>query len=213
MEVNYQIHELFPTPLFTTTLSEEFADVVPWFYKQEIQHENIDTTNYGARSKNSYILNEPECSKLGNHILDITSEFSKTLGFGYNSYKFTQSWISYKYPGQHHTHHTHPNSLISGVFYFGEPVEKIPAVKFHKPIMGMNVSYLSPRTLVDKKESKYGWTEFSVEFSPGLLLLFPSYLTHSVPLNETNITRCSLAFNIVPTIGFGDEGNLTELKF
>lgn len=213
MQTNYEILELFPTPVFTTTLPQEFASVVPWFYKQEMLSEEVDSPNYGERSKNSYILNEPECSKLGNHILDIVPQFGKTLGFDYDSYKFSQSWLSYKHPGQHHTMHTHPNSLISGVFYFGEPVEKTPAIKFHKPIMGMNVSYISPKTLADKRESKYAWSEFSVEFSPGLLLLFPSHLNHSVPLNKTDTTRCSLAFNIVPTIGFGNETSLTELKF
>ena len=213
MQTNYEILELFPTPVFTTTLPQEFASVVPWFYKQEMLSEEVDSPNYGERSKNSYILNEPECSKLGNHILDIVPQFGKTLGFDYDSYKFSQSWLSYKHPGQHHTMHTHPNSLISGVFYFGEPVEKTPAIKFHKPIMGMNVSYISPKTLADKRESKYAWSEFSVEFSPGLLLLFPSHLNHSVPLNKTDTTRCSLAFNIVPSIGFGDETSLTELKF
>ena len=213
MQTNYEILELFPTPVFTTTLPQEFASVVPWFYKQEMLSEEVDSPNYGERSKNSYILNEPECSKLGNHILDIVPQFGKTLGLDYDSYKFSQSWLSYKHPGQHHTMHTHPNSLISGVFYFGEPVEKTPAIKFHKPIMGMNVSYISPKTLADKRESKYAWSEFSVEFSPGLLLLFPSHLNHSVPLNKTDTTRCSLAFNIVPSIGFGDETSLTELKF
>ena len=213
MQTSYEILELFPTPVFTTTLPQGFASVVPWFYKQEMLSEEVDSPNYGERSKNSYILNEPECSKLSNHILDIVPQFGKTLGFDYDSYKFTQSWLSYKHPGQHHTMHTHPNSLISGVFYFGEPVEKTPSIKFHKPIMGVNVSYITPKILADKRESKYGWTEFSIEFSPGLLILFPSHLNHSVPLNGTDTTRCSLAFNIVPTIGFGHEESLTELKF
>ncbi len=59
----------------------------------------------------------------------------------------------------------------------------------------------------------YAQKEFSIEFTPGLLLLFPSYLHHSVPLNKTEKTRCSLAFNVVPTVGFGEETSLTELKF
>lgn len=213
MSINYEILELFPTPVFTTALPLEFANIVPWFYKQEMLSEEIDSPNYGERSKNSYILNEPECSDLGNHILSIVPAFGKMLGLDYGSYKFSQSWLSYKHPGQHHTVHTHPNSLISGVLYFGEPVEKTPAIKFHKPIMGTNVSYIAPKEIADKRESKYGWKEFSIEFTPGLLLLFPSYLNHSVPINKTDTTRCSLAFNIVPTVGFGDETLLTELKF
>jgi uncharacterized protein (TIGR02466 family) len=213
MQVNYEILELFPTPVFTTYLPEKYSSVVPWFYKQEMLSEEIDSPNYGERSKNSYILDEPQCSELKFFILEIAKNYGKMLGYDYDSYRFGQSWLSYKHPGQHHTMHSHPNSLISGVFYFGEPVEKIPAIKFHKLIGGMNVSYISPKEINDKRELKYAQKEFSIEFTPGLLVLFPSYLHHSVPLNKSNKTRCSLAFNVVPSIGFGDERNLTELKF
>jgi uncharacterized protein (TIGR02466 family) len=109
--------------------------------------------------------------------------------------------------------HTHPNSLISGVLYFGESEEKTPAIKFHNPIFGTNVSYISPKKIKDKRDKKYAMEFLSIDFEAGLLILFPSYLHHSVPLNKTDKTRCSLAFNVVPTIGFGDENNLTELKF
>lgn len=51
-----------------------------------------------------------------------------------------------KHPGQHHTMHTHPNSLISGVFYFGESEEGIPAIKFHNTVLGVN-SFLSAKKI------------------------------------------------------------------
>jgi len=78
---------------------------------------------------------------------------------------------------------------------------------------GINVSYISPSKIEDKRNLKYAWEYFDINFTPGLLLLFPSYLHHSVPLNKTNSTRCSLAFNVVPEVGFGEENLLTELKF
>jgi len=109
--------------------------------------------------------------------------------------------------------HTHPNGLISGVFYYGPTVEKTPAIKFHKIAAAVNVSYILPKTVDKKKNLKYSQNEFSIIFEPGLLLLFPSYLNHSVPINKTDKPRHSLAFNIVPTVGFGDERNLTELIF
>ena len=168
--------------------------------------EEVDSPNYGERSKNSYILDAPESKELKEFILPLVKEYGKLLGYDYDSYRFGQSWISYKHPGQHHTMHSHPNSLISGVFYFGEPTDKTPAVKFHKLEGGFNVSYLSPKLVKDKRELKYSQKEFSIE-------LFPSYLHHSVPLNKTDKTRCSLAFNVVPTVGLGDETSLTELKF
>ena len=213
MQTNDEILELFPTPVFTTMIPLEFSKVVPWLFKQEMLSEEVDSPNYGERSKNSYILEEPEAIDLKSYILELTTQYGKLLGYEYESYRFGQSWVSYKHPGQHHTMHSHPNSLISGVFYFGEPTDKTPAVKFHKLEGGFNVSYLSPKIVKDKREFKYAQKEFSVEFTPGLLLLFPSYLHHSVPLNKTDKTRCSLAFNIVPKVGLGDETSLTELKF
>jgi uncharacterized protein (TIGR02466 family) len=213
MQINYEILELFPTPVFTTMIPLEFSKVTPWLFKQEMLSEEVDSPNYGERSKNSYILEEPEAIDLKSYILGLTSQYGKLLGYDYESYRFGQSWVSYKHPGQHHTMHSHPNSLISGVFYFGEPTDKTPAIKFHKFAGGFNVSYLSPKFVKDKRELKYSQTEFSIEFTPGLLLLFPSYLHHSVPLNKTDKTRCSLAFNVVPTVGLGDETSLTELKF
>ena len=109
--------------------------------------------------------------------------------------------------------HTHPNSLISGVFYYGEPAPNTPAIKFHKMSGGMNVNQLQAKTKPDKRPSKYAWENFSVNFEPGLLVIFPSYLFHSVPVNESDKIRSSVAFNVVPKSNLGQEENLTELNF
>lgn len=132
MQINYEVLELFPTPVFTSQIPLEFSKVVPWLFKQEMLSEEVDSPNYGERSKNSYVLDEPESKDLKDFILTLVNQYGKMLGYDYESYRFGQSWVSYKHPGQHHTMHSHPNSLISGVFYFGEPTDKTPAIKFHK---------------------------------------------------------------------------------
>jgi uncharacterized protein (TIGR02466 family) len=209
-----KILELFPTPVAAIKLPEELGTIVNWFYQQEmLGEESVQANDYGERSKNSYILNEQPCTNLKNFILDKIKEYGNKLGYDYEEYKLTQSWLSYKYPNQHHTMHSHPNSLISGVLYFGESNEKTPAIKFHKPILGVNVSYLSPKRVRNKEFQKFSQGSFQVDFEPGLLLLFPSYLLHSVPINTTNSIRCSLAFNCVPGKSLGEETELTEFLF
>jgi uncharacterized protein (TIGR02466 family) len=209
------ILELFPTPVLVTQLPAELGYIVDFFYAQEMTNggEEVDSANYGERSKNTYILDEEPCKDVKEFILNACKKFGEQLGYDYEEYKLSQSWLSFKHPGQHHTMHTHPNSLISGVFYFGESDDKTPAIKFHNPIFGLNVSYIYPKMIKDKEDKKYAMEFLSINFEAGLLILFPSYLHHSVPLNKTDKTRCSLAFNVVSAIGFGDEKNLTELKF
>ena len=216
-KIKYEVIELFPTPVFTTQLPESFGYLTEFFYKQEMagdsKEEGVDVANYGDRSSNSYLLDEPECKGLKTFILGVAKTYGDMLAYDYKSYRFGQSWLSYKHPGQHHTQHTHPNSLISGVFYFDQPEEKTPAIRLHKMMGGFNTSYISPKRVNDKRNLKYAWEHFDIQFNPGLFLMFPSYLHHSVPLNKSKTTRCSVAFNIVPEVGFGEEGSLTELKF
>ena len=210
---NYNVLDLFPIPVFVTQMPDEMANIVPFLDKQQ-PNSGSDKANYGERSSNSYILNEPECIEAKKFVLQQVKEFAdNVLLFDYNEYELSQSWVSRKQPGQHHTMHTHPNSLISGVFYYGEPAPKTPAIRFHKMEGGLNVSHLQPKTKPDKRSSKFAWTTFNVEFSPGMLLLFPSYLFHSVPVNESDKVRSSVAFNVVPKSNLGAEENLTELRF
>lgn len=208
-----EILDLFPTPVYTTMIPIELSAVIPFLDSRDMDTKS-DEANYGRRSKDSYILNNPECTALSSFILKCVQDYSdSTLLYTYEGYKLLQSWVSHKEPGQHHMMHSHPNSLISGVFYYGAMEEYTPAIKFHKTIGGVGQATIMPSVKSDKRSSKFAWTEFSVNFQPGLLVLFPSWLHHSVPQNITDSVRCSLAFNVVPTRGLGDEASLTELLF
>ena len=208
-----EILDLFPTPVYITMIPVELSSVIPFLDSQDMNTKS-DEDNYGRRSKDSYVLHKPECDSLRKFVLDSVQDFADNiLLYDYSSYKLSQSWVSHKQPGQHHTMHSHPNSLISGVFYYGKAEEETPAIKFHKTSGVFNQSALAPKEKSDKRSSKFAWTELSVDFEPGLLVLFPSYLYHSVPINKSNSIRCSLAFNVVPIIGFGEEELLTELLF
>lgn len=213
MQNNYEVLDLFPIPVYTTGMPVELSGIIP-FLDGQAPNSGSDVTNYGERSDNSYILNEPECIEVKKFVLEHVKEFAENIMlYDYDTWELSQSWVSRKQPGQHHTMHTHPNSLISGVFYYGEPSEQTPAIKFHKMQGGINQQVLQPAVKPDKRNSKFAWTEFAVDFAPGLLLLFPSYLFHSVPVNESKTIRSSVAFNVVPKNRLGSEETLTELDF
>ncbi len=41
MQVNYEVLELFPTPVFTTMMPVEFAGITPWLFKHEMLSEEV----------------------------------------------------------------------------------------------------------------------------------------------------------------------------
>jgi uncharacterized protein (TIGR02466 family) len=209
MKNNFEIVDLYPIPLYIGNLPSHLSSITSFLNSQETTNDP-SKKYYGSRSVNSYILNESPCLKLSNHILNETLNYgSNFLGYGYKEYKFSQSWISHKSPGESHVRHTHPNSLISGVLYYGDFDTNTPSIIIHNPKPKVTL-----RPKIDpSKINQYSSQEFYLKPTPGMLILFPSDLDHSVPENTTNQIRKSLAFNIVPTEGFGMEEELTELKF
>ena len=209
METKHEIIPLFSIPLFITSVPPELSKIKDFLEAQELKEPTGGNYQFGRRSKNSYILNESPLAEISEYILKEVENYALNyLGYNYKEYTFSQSWISHKYPGEEHIQHHHPNSLISGIFYYGQMDNNVPHVIFHKPPFNYSTH---PRETLEANEHNY--KNFSLLPLPGTLVLFPSELQHSVPKNETNIIRKSLAFNIVPKEGLGSEEALTELKF
>lgn len=212
MENNYKILDLFPIPLYLGKLPSNISSVVSFLDSQKLNEAPDHISNmYGYRSKNTYILNELSCQSLSTYILKEATTYCKdVLNYNYEEYIFSQSWISHKHPGQQHTIHTHSNSLISGVLYYGgTPQDESPQIDFHNKFILDSPT----RPQYSPPLNQYSSSNFSLIPHPGMLILFPSSLLHSVPENTTNKIRKSLAFNIVPKEGLGAEDDLTQLKF
>tara|TARA_R110000803_G_scaffold54008_1_gene110573 strand:+ start:377 stop:1033 length:657 start_codon:yes stop_codon:yes gene_type:complete len=216
MEDKHQILELFPTPVFVDTIPLGFENLIPSFDSHEmVDNRNndarIDTLNFGSRSLNTYILDGKKYKGFKDYILSLSFKFGKMLGYQYDNYKLSQSWLTWKSPGQQHIKHSHANSLISGVFYYGTFNKDTPSIDFHKNESNSSLT-LSP-SQESNKDYTFSSLNFTLKAGPGMVILFPSNLIHSVPINNTRFTRKSLSFNIIPQEGFGVENNLTELKF
>lgn len=214
----------FPTTVLKVSLPNSVASVVSFLDNQLHTIPNPDPKmaqqengkNYGEISKDTYILENKECKDLRDNILFYSTYYAEEiLGYYSQEWKFSQSWISLKYPNQTHHSHTHGNSIISGVFYYGSNYHisesyNITFHKHHTPPAGFNTLSVPSD---ENKINYYNTTNYNINPQPGDLLIFPSHLMHSVPENQSNKIRRSLAFNVVPKKGFGSEHTLTELKF
>lgn len=192
------IHYLFPTPVYVTNVTEDFSKENEQLNKFEIV--KVGSGNFGDRSLNTYVLDDYRLGKLSRWILQQVESFSNQELFKdaeVKRYVFLQSWVSVKQPQQHHNPHSHANSVISGVYYWEEV--KQPLV------------FLSSRH-IEFGPTQHNNGQFILEVKPGTLVLFPSHVMHTVPSNNTDTPRKSLAFNCIPTIGLGCHEHLTHIN-
>ena len=113
------------------------------------------------------------------------------LKVGYDTIEITGCWANIAASGASHAMHSHPNNFLSGIYY----VHTHPgadSVNFHDPRPQTGII----RPPVTKLTSQ-NTDQVVVTVSDGMLLMFPSYLAHSVAPNESDKLRISISFNMM----------------
>jgi len=180
-----QIIDLFPLPLGVVECPLDIKEIIKFFDTVEMGSEQGSV--YGLVSENTYILDNPICKPLADWILKSMQEYSEEILGWDEKLQFSQTWLTYKLPGQKHEVHTHPNSLLAGVFYY-EVYDNYPAITFHNPIVSFGRSTFQSKPK-DPNNSKYLRDTLSFTPSPNTLIIFPSNTPHSVPVNNTKQVR------------------------
>jgi uncharacterized protein (TIGR02466 family) len=198
------ILSIFPTPVYKTTLEKNLSKKELLFVDKNKLNTHKNEGN--ITSNNSYILNEKEFKSLKKDItIKVQDYFDKIICPAGNITPYiTQSWLNYTEENQFHHRHTHPNSLVSGVFYINSN-DEFDKIKFFKDNLHSTIKFETKTWNLWNSETWW----FPVK--TGDLILFPSSLTHMVETKEGDNTRVSLAFNVFVKGKLGDDYKLTEL--
>jgi uncharacterized protein (TIGR02466 family) len=106
-----------------------------------------------------------------------------------------EMWVNVLDTGGHQSVHNHANSFISGVVYL-TPTHPDSQTVFMKALGGTDFKFKNDHARV--QAGPYNSDKWiSPTPSPGDMILFPSYLLHSVPPNPGQ-RRITLAFNAIP---------------
>ena len=190
MNETFTIHNLWPITIYQNNLNAKKE----WInYSLNCNYERMSSDN-GDMSVNKYILNDlPDLKKeLNFHIENYVKKYLK-VNNNLNFY-FLNSWITKHYPDDFAQQHSHCNSLISGVYYLNVP-ENSGDIKFHKPFSNTNLFHQN--ILIDFEEyTNINADYWLIESKKNSLLLFPSFLEHSVTKNLSKEIRYSIAFNL-----------------
>ena len=211
---------LFGTPLYSSNIGRSYTKEETNFFENSKKHvrqnsskvPNPTTNSYtGKNKKGTYILDLEKLSTLRKDVMvHVQSYFEKIYAPNTDcSIYLTQSWINYTEEGQQHHAHFHSNSLVSGVVY-------LDADKQHDGIIFFRPQNFYDRTIhIDPKQSElneFNAPKWDLPVETGDIVLFPSYLKHSVDTKNGKNTRTSLAFNTFVKGTIGGTFNLTELR-
>ena len=200
------IHSIFPTPIYTTKIDRGFTKQELNFVKEQKKHCSNNQGN--TNTKDNYILNRKEFKNIKKFLDKCCKDYLKTVICTKNNIEIyiTQSWLNYTEANQYHHQHAHPNSVVSGVFYFDSDINN------DKILFTSSRGYQQIRPDTDKEKfnlwNSHTWF-FPVE--TGNLFMFPSSTIHQVETKKGNNTRISLAFNTFYKGSVGSNTELTEL--
>ncbi len=187
---------LFPTPVWTIQL-DNYTSVNEQMYnyiksKQKDDGIGINKSNVRGWHSKDFNLNDKEPQNFISFILSSIEQVMTDMDWEKEKQtaKIDNMWAIINTGGSANLRHQHGNSTISGAYYVRAPIncgdivfyDPRPAPVYSHPnvvnpnLLNAQVNGISPKE--------------------GALVLFPSYLEHSVNENQSNEERIVISFNI-----------------
>ena len=198
------IENLFVTPVYHHTLSLEKLQAVSQEIEEALNNvrqsnltnpwqDGVKTTFKYNRPHNNDVI-EYKLNCLQTNVFDHITIYLKELGVQQPcKIDLTESWFNFGGSGAYQAVHNHFNSTLSAVYYH-QTNEQDGDICFRSPCS-------SHSTFPFWRMANALGIKDGVVYTPqvGKLIIFPSYLLHSVYENKTEHERISIAFNFIVT--------------
>ena len=205
------IQRIFPTSIFC------FDDVLEQEYIDSMKDDIINQSKINAEQrqanwqsvKNNKLYELPKYKELGKMALNACIKYIDLLEYKLDDIELTGMWSNVLKPGETHPPHTHSNNFISGVYYVqADNNPNTPAINFLDP--RGQTCVLQPQ---QKRYTIYNSTRHSLPARVNRMILFPSWLSHFVPINYSKSDRISIAFNAMLKGKVGEPTNFQSANF
>ena len=158
-------------------------------------HSNTNMLDWGGEAARALALKAMDMAD--DAMVNVGAEEGREYGWA------PEMWANVSKAGNSNQYHTHPGSFWSAVAYIDDGYEgdSDPALggqlQLLDPRMPM-VRMTAPDLRLKETNGKAQIAEPSVRPSTGLIVMFPSWLQHSVRAFQGTGTRISIAINLVP---------------
>ena len=188
----------FSHPIFQYKLEnhkEHNRDLAKYIYQlYDEDKDGVQKTNISGWHSKSFIFSDKKNapSIFFNAIQGFVVDVFKNYGWLYDTNKVVCSsmWSIINKKNSFNIEHTHPNNYLSAAYYVKAP-DNCGRFSITNP-------HMISRDKIPKRTDR---TEFNrnaaqIEVKEGDLLIFPSYLPHSVEQNKSDEDRIVISFNI-----------------
>lgn len=160
----------------------------------------------GEYTLNQQILEYNIFKEAKEEITRVTKLFAQeAVGHLIEDILIATSWANISEDNRHVRPHSHCNSYLSGVFYLTDGAN----LNMFNPFKRTDMYMVNP-AVAFQPENKFTWQSISITPEPGMLVMFPSGLTHSVDPAPTR--RYSIAYNTVPKGVIGREAAFINIQ-
>lgn len=178
----------FPTIIYTAQLGDSRAlnrELVRKIYEERNQDKKgISRSNIpelGGWHSHNYLHNSIDFKSITRRINEICTHIFNNMGYCKSKHlRIGTMWAIVNPPGSSNKAHVHPSSHWSGVYYIQAP-ERSGDIEFTDPRLAHIMT--QPKFEAGKRRSPESWTKVRYTPTEGKMLIFPSWLYHSVDPN------------------------------
>ena len=190
---------IFPSLIIKEKIKDydKYKDELIQFSYEQLKKDPIGiskSNNGGWHSQSKYANSQNPVSSIIINLIKSILNNKNVFNIKDLSKAKMQMWLNINKPGDFNTKHNHPGSDLSGVFWV-KSLQKSGNLTFHSP------NFMTQFGQINSIKDEIGKKLFitpTIEIEPleGVIVLFPSDLTHAVQKNNSDEDRISVSFNI-----------------
>jgi uncharacterized protein (TIGR02466 family) len=194
-----KIDHVFPIPIARFNVDESIIKNTTELVNKYIVDSDLTNPPSPGEILTTFYKDKDFLGKLGdntllNYINRAARQYIQLLGYDYKCFIEITSWLQFNQPDSYFVRHDHYGAFISGCVYLQMPVNS-GDILYHNPLEVRRVT----NTFFEKIKSEENDYNFShVNYTPvvGEMIIFESWLQHTVQQNKSTDNRISIGFNI-----------------
>jgi len=186
-----ELIEIFKQPIFKIKLDENLNEIQNFCLNIYEKEKNTNFLKFNTFKSNDLNINEFPFITLIKKIEIYSNKITKDVFCLKNKVSLSNIWFTVNKFKENTPPHTHPFSIISGVFYVKIP-KNSGNIIFSNDVKVENFLHFKNIVKGNCYNTKYWW----LPSEENVLYLFPSWLEHSVETNLSKKDRISISFNL-----------------